>query len=127
MVFRSAIVATLLVAASAFAPAQQAGSTSISLNADMSKSIPFLTRPEKLDGSMPGDMGFDPMGLSEIQADLKYARWAELKHGRISMLAILGMVVQSSGFHVAGEAYQVDDPFAAVTSVGWIVNAQIFF
>jgi len=70
MVFRSAIVATLLVAASAFAPAQQAGSTSISLNADMSKSIPFLTRPEKLDGSMPGDMGFDPMGLSEIQGTL---------------------------------------------------------
>ena len=33
----------------------------------MSKAIPFLTRPEKLDGSMPGDMGFDPMGLSEIQ------------------------------------------------------------
>jgi len=59
-------------------------------------------------------------------ADLKYARWAELKHGRISMLAILGMVVQSSGFHVPGEAYQVDDPFAAVSSVGWIVNMQIF-
>jgi len=36
----------------------------------MSKSIPFLTRPEKLDGSMPGDMGFDPMGLSEIQGTL---------------------------------------------------------
>merc|ERR1712060_378617 len=33
----------------------------------MSKSIPFLTRPEKLDGSMPGDMGFDPMGLAGIQ------------------------------------------------------------
>jgi len=39
----------------------------------MSKSIPFLTRPEKLDGSMAGDMGFDPMGLSEIQGMLKYA------------------------------------------------------
>jgi hypothetical protein len=36
----------------------------------MSKSIPFLTRPEKLDGSMPGDMGFDPMGLSEIQSNV---------------------------------------------------------
>ena len=43
-------------------PAQRAGS--VSLNAEeMSKSIPFLVRPEKLDGSMPGDMGFDPMRL----------------------------------------------------------------
>ena len=41
---------------------QRAGS--VSLNAEeMSKSIPFLVRPEKLDGSMPGDMGFDPMRL----------------------------------------------------------------
>jgi hypothetical protein len=42
--------------------AQRAGS--VSLNAEeMSKAIPFLVRPEKLDGSMPGDMGFDPMRL----------------------------------------------------------------
>ena len=37
---------------------------SVSLNAEeMSKSIPFLVRPDKLDGSMAGDMGFDPMRL----------------------------------------------------------------
>ena len=30
---------------------------------EMSKAIPFLVRPEKLDGSMAGDMGFDPMRL----------------------------------------------------------------
>ena len=37
---------------------------SVALNAEeMSKAIPFLVRPDKLDGSMPGDMGFDPMRL----------------------------------------------------------------
>jgi hypothetical protein len=37
---------------------------SVALNAEeMSKSIPFLVKPDKLDGSMAGDMGFDPMRL----------------------------------------------------------------
>ena len=97
----------------------------MALNAEMSKSLPFLPRPEKLDGSMAGDVGFDPMGLSEIQQDLTYARWAELKHGRIAMLAIVGMVTQEY-FHLPGEAYQNPDPFGAVSTVGLGVNAQIF-
>ena len=38
--------------------------SSVALNAEeFSKSVPFLVRPDKLDGSMPGDMGFDPMRL----------------------------------------------------------------
>ena len=91
----------------------------------MSKSLPFLPRPEKLDGSMAGDVGFDPMGLSEIQQDLTYARWAELKHGRIAMLAIVGLITQEY-FHLPGEAYQNPDPFGAISTVGMGVNAQIF-
>jgi len=91
----------------------------------MSESLPFLPRPEKLDGSMAGDRGFDPMGLSEIQQDLTYARWAELKHGRIAMLAITGMVVQQY-VHLPGAIYQNTDPFGAVSSVGLGANAQIF-
>jgi light-harvesting complex I chlorophyll a/b binding protein 1 len=97
------------------------------LNAEeMSKSIPFLVRPEKLDGSLAGDMGFDPMRLSDIQADLKYARWSELKHGRICMLAILGILVQQAGIHFPGDAYTNPDIFGAVSQVGFPVNVQIF-
>lgn len=92
----------------------------------MSKSIPFLVRPDKLDGTMAGDMGFDPMRLSDIQADLKYARWAEIKHGRICMLAIVGIVAQQAGIHFPGEAYTNSDIFGAVSQVGWGVNLQIF-
>merc|ERR1712157_14369 len=80
----------------------------------------------KLDGSMPGDMGFDPMGISEIQTDLNYARWAELKHGRISMLAVLGLIAEQY-VHLPGAAYSNPDPFGAVQTVGTGVNAQIFF
>jgi len=99
----------------------------VSLNAEeFSKAIPFLVRPDKLDGSLPGDMGFDPMRLSDIQTDLRYARWAEIKHGRICMLAIVGMVVQQSGIHVPGDVYSNTDVFGAIKSVGWGVNLQIF-
>jgi len=126
---KSAILSLLVASASAFAPssqtAQRAGS--VSLNAEeFSKAIPFLVRPDKLDGSMPGDMGFDPMRLSDIQTDLRYARWAEIKHGRICMLAIVGMLVQQSGIHFPGEAYSNTDIFGAIKSVGWGVNLQIF-
>ena len=43
---------------------------------------------------------FDPLGISEGKSDaqIKYFREAELKHGRISMLAALGFLVGES-FH----------------------------
>jgi Chlorophyll A-B binding protein len=63
---------------------------------------------------------------SDIQTDLKYARWSELKHGRICMLAIVGMVIQQSGLHVPGEQFTNKDIFGAVSSVGWAANLQIF-
>eukprot|EP00581_Thalassiosira_minuscula_P018255 CAMPEP_0183718502 /NCGR_PEP_ID=MMETSP0737-20130205/11739_1 /TAXON_ID=385413 /ORGANISM="Thalassiosira miniscula, Strain CCMP1093" /LENGTH=202 /DNA_ID=CAMNT_0025948065 /DNA_START=33 /DNA_END=641 /DNA_ORIENTATION=- len=119
---KSVCLATLAASAAAFAPAK-VGRTSVALN-EMSKSIPFLTVPEKLDGSMPGDMGFDPMGLSDIQTDLRYSRWAELKHGRVCMLAVTGMVWQEYGWHLPGEAYATTDPFEAISSVGFGSNFQ---
>ena len=68
--------------------------------AQRSKSLPFLMQPPKLDGSMAGDEGFDPLGLSNIDnvgLDLYWFREAELKHARVAMLAILGALAQESG------------------------------
>lgn len=133
MVFKSMLLATLAASAAAFAPAPVGNNgNGVALNAKMSESVPFLVQPEKLDGSMPGDFGFDPMGLTEIQTDLKYAQWAEIKHGRISMLAIVGMVTQeygplNSGWHVPGDQFsEMADPFAAVSKVGFAGNFQVF-
>lgn len=123
-----AIVSFLCASASAFAPVSKSTqrSSSVALNAEeFSKSIPFLVRPDKLNGSMPGDMGFDPMRLSDIQTDLRYARWAEIKHGRICMVAVVGMLVQQAGIHFPGDAYTSTDIFGAVKQVGWGVNIQI--
>jgi len=58
-----------------------------------SASVPFLSQPKNLDGSMAGDVGFDPLGMSTY-IDLKWLREAELKHGRICMLATTGILVQ---------------------------------
>jgi hypothetical protein len=60
-----------------------------------SDSVPFLKQPTNLDGSLPGDVGFDPLGFSEV-FDVKVLREAELKHGRIAMLAVLGWIVQET-------------------------------
>lgn len=49
----------------------------------------------QLDGSMAGDVGFDPLGLSNINdvgIDLYWLREAELKHCRLCMLAFAGFV-----------------------------------
>jgi hypothetical protein len=58
-----------------------------------SESVPFLKQPANLDGALPGDVGFDPLGFSDV-FDIKVLREAELKHGRIAMLATLGLIVQ---------------------------------
>jgi len=44
---------------------------------------------------MAGDLGFDPLGLSEINGvgvDLYWLREAEIKHCRVAMMAVVGNV-----------------------------------
>lgn len=59
----------------------------------MSKAIPFVEAPAALDGSMAGDVGFDPLGFAKSKADLNYYREAEIKHARLAMLAAAGWPV----------------------------------
>lgn len=92
-----ALVSTLIGSTAAFAPStvsQQSSSTTTALNAEnkeMSKALPFLPRPKLLDGTMAGDVGFDPFNLGGAdKASLINMREAELKHGRLAMLAAVG-------------------------------------
>jgi hypothetical protein len=99
-----AIFAAVVAQASAFAPgavlpsaARRAPTASAPQMAvfpgSFSESVPFLKQPAMLDGTLAGDVGFDPLGFSDI-FDVKVLREAELKHGRIAMLAVLGWLVQ---------------------------------
>ena len=54
---------------------------------------PLFILPSKSvvgDGAMVGDKGFDPLGFADSVEKLRIYREAELKHGRLAMLAALG-------------------------------------
>jgi hypothetical protein len=56
------------------------------------------------DGSMVGDKGFDPLGFADSKEKLRIYKEAELKHGRLAMLAALGWPVSEA----------LDKPLAAM-------------
>ena len=91
---------------------------------DKSKSVPFLSRPEKLDGTLAGDVGFDPFGISNY-LDIKWLRESELKHGRITMLAVAGILVQEF-VHLPGAAFSKTTAIDAFNSVPRGGLIQIF-
>jgi len=55
-----------------------------------SQSLPWLEVSSVLDGSMVGDVGFDPLGFAKSKEDLLNYREAEIKHARLAMLAAAG-------------------------------------
>merc|ERR1719327_2612613 len=76
-----------------------------------SKALPFMESPAHLEG-MVGNVGFDPMGLSTPQ-NIKWMREAELKHGRMCMLAWTGYVAVDLGMRFPGEKYAALTSFTA--------------
>lgn len=57
---------------------------------EKSQALPFLLRPAALDGTLAGDVGFDPLGFAKSESDLMNYREAEVKHARLAMLAAAG-------------------------------------
>lgn len=43
---------------------------------EFSAAVPFLEKPAKLNGTLPGDVGFDPLGFSNMY-DLNFLRESE--------------------------------------------------
>jgi len=89
----------------------------------MSKAVPFLTAPKNTAGWV-GDVGFDPLGFSD-NFDMKFLREAEIKHGRISMMATLGFVLQEY-MTIPGMTH-VDDSNMAPAAAGLSSMLQIVF
>jgi len=115
---KTAVLSTLLASVAAFAPAQTSRTATqvyaAETETEMSASIPFLVKPNNLEGWV-GDVGFDPIGFSEW-FDMKWLREAEIKHGRVSMLATLGFIMQQF-WTLPGYAH-VDDSNLGPTVVG---------
>jgi hypothetical protein len=99
---------------------------------DNSRSLPWAPVPtglanDPLNGEYIGDVGFDPLGLSSNRKLLPWYREAELAHGRVSMLAVLGYTVQVSGLKIEPFLTKYptssEDPLLAATQVplgGWL-------
>ncbi len=66
--------------------------------APKSEALPFLPKPANLEGYV-GDVGFDPLRISDY-VPMDYLREAELKHGRICMLATVGWAAVDTGLRV---------------------------
>jgi len=86
---------------------------------------PTLTNNPK--GDYVGDVGFDPLEFSKNKRLLPWYREAELAHGRLGMLAVLGFTIQTTGakFEPFITRYPTssDDALKAATQVptiGWL-------
>jgi light-harvesting complex I chlorophyll a/b binding protein 1 len=97
------------------------------MNDDRSIALPFDKRPAGLDGSLVGDVGFDPVGFSSANIkpfNLKWYREAELAHGRVAMLAVVGNFFPAwfhfpgnPAFGVPEDAYAALNPYTALSQV----------
>jgi len=81
-----------------------------------SNALPFLEAPAcQSSGLVGSEAGFDPLYLSNF-IDVKWMREAELKHGRICMLASVGMIWQEL-YSIPGYPGYNPNPVEAVSSV----------
>ena len=90
---KSIIIASLLASAAAFAPVSQKTSNTA------------LKAFENELGAQP-PLGFwDPLGLVADGDQEKFdrLRYVEIKHGRISQLAVVGYLVQENGIRLPGD------------------------
>jgi len=123
--FKTALLASLLASASAFAPSQCSARTSTATRAaeaaaeeedagptyTASPALPFMEYPPNLAGYV-GDVGFDPFRFSDF-VPLDFLREAELKHGRICMLAVTGFIAVDCGARI----YPLPEAYQGLTSI----------
>merc|ERR1712037_1061123 len=115
-IMKSVIAAALIGSAAAFAPAQT-GKASTALNGD-------ARSPDGL-GVDPGPLDlWDPLGLIDDEESFARRRAVEIKHGRISMIAFIGMLVQELGITFPGTIdLKGEVPFSEIgTGFGAISN-----
>lgn len=145
------VAATLISSAAAFqAPATQKVSTVQRFAVPYNKpsaALPYkgdTGAPATLDGSLPGDFGLDPVGFStapfatifdskaeDTMSDLYWLREAEITHGRIAQLAVLGFIAPAAfgtfpGNEWSGvDAYSFINPVEALDHIPGFAVAQI--
>ncbi|XP_014521606.1 chlorophyll a-b binding protein, chloroplastic [Vigna radiata var. radiata] len=95
--------------------------------------FPGSTPPPWLDGSLPGDFGFDPLGLGSDPESLRWNVQAEIVHSRWAMLGAAGIfipefltkigVLNTPSWYTAGELEYFTDTttlfIVELIFIGW--------
>merc|ERR1719478_1491235 len=116
-------VAAFAAGGRAQAPARRTAGVQMAI-AKPAKALPFLEAPACQSSGLPGaETGFDPLYFSDF-IDIKWLREAELKHGRICMLASTGYMFQEF-FSLPGYPGYTPNAVEAATSVPPVAMAQI--
>lgn len=103
------------------------GKATTALNAEKSPAMPFLPYPQNCKGYIGEDIGFDPLGLSDY-FPMDYLREAEIKHGRIAMMAVVGFITTDLGIivHPLGKGLSSVAAHDVMVENGVMGNALVF-
>ena len=120
---KTAVLASLIAGAAAFAPVSQKASTTA------------LTMAFENEIGAQAPLGFfDPLGLVADGDQTKFdrLRYVEIKHGRISMLAVVGYLVAEAGIRLPGNIdysgtkfTDIPNGFPALSAISTAGIAQI--
>jgi len=84
---------------------------------NLSRALPWVNAPEIAGGELIGDYGFDPLSLAKT-FDVSWLRAAELKHGRLSMLAAVGFLAPELVQHPVGfEGFKFVPEFSEMNAI----------
>lgn len=115
--FQVAVVLSMILSAAAFAPTARIATKGVS-------SLKMGYEGEL--GVLPPVGFFDPLGLSKGITEERFTRWrtVELKHGRVSMAAVTGYLVQEGarwpGYISPGDGLKFSDVPNGVAAIGAI-------
>ena len=89
--------------------------------------MPFLPYPEHVRGYIGDDIAFDPLGLGSW-FPMDYMREAELKHGRVAMVAAVGYITVDLGIiiHPLGKGLTSASAHDVMCANGVMGNALVF-
>lgn len=87
--------------------------------------FPMLLSPSALDGSLAGDVGFDPLGFSSDKPALIRMREAEIKHSRLAMLAAAGWPLSELWHRQIADAIGLDSILSAEGKAPSILNGGL--